>query len=253
MKVTIITVVRNAVGKIEQTIQSVLAQNYNDLEYIIIDGQSSDGTLGVIDRYRSCIDVVVSEPDDGLYDALNKGVKITTGEWIGIMNAGDVFVDNDVIRRIFDEPELISEVDVIYGDAISVDGGFEQYVSSKSDISEMNYGPAYRHGASFVRSVIHKSNLFDLGKKGLLSFALDYEQMYRMYKKGLRFRRVPFPIMKYELRGLSTTSPFKVTYYNYLIPHDMKCNPVIKLFLFWLTLWRGAKAIILRFYVRRRM
>ena len=93
MKLSIITVVWNAVSTIEQTICSVLEQRCRaDVEYLIIDGGSTDGTLEVIDRYRDRLARVVSEPDDGLYDAMNKGIRLATGDVIGIINADDYYL-----------------------------------------------------------------------------------------------------------------------------------------------------------------
>lgn len=250
VKVTIITVVYNAVDKIEPTLLSVLAQTYANIEYIVIDGGSTDGTLDIINRYRDRVSKLVSEKDEGIYDALNKGIRLATGEWIGIMNAGDVFASNDVLERIFSSSDLYCGFDVIYGDSISVDGDNERLLCIGETIDALSNGPYYRHGSSFVRRTTHLRYLFDLSKKPLLGFALDYEQIYRMYKGGCRFKKVDMPVVKYELRGASTVSPFKVTYYNYLISHDMKCNAIMKVTLVWLTLWRGAKAVILRLGIK---
>ena len=250
-KVSIVTVVLNAVDKIESTIRSVLEQDYDNLEYIVIDGGSKDGTVDIINRYRDKIAVFISERDEGIYDAFNKGVQISTGEWIGIMNAGDSFIAKDIVSRVFMANKTMGS-DVIYGDAISLDGDFEKYEESSDSVSYMEKGPAYRQGASFVRREVHKNYLFDLSKKKQLGFALDYEQMYRMYKGGCSFLKLPFAILKYELRGVSTVSPFKATYYNYLITHDMKCGPLMKLFLVWLTLWRGGIAVAKRIYARSK-
>ena len=97
MKVSIITVAYNAAGTIEDTIRSVLAQTYPDIEYIVIDGGSTDGTVGIIDRYRDRVAQVVSERDEGIYDAMNKGIRLATGEVIGILNSDDFYVDTSVI------------------------------------------------------------------------------------------------------------------------------------------------------------
>ncbi len=246
VKVTIITVVYNAVDKIGPTIESVLAQNYGNVEYIVIDGASADGTVEVINRYRDRIDAFVSKRDKGIYDALNKGVDLATGDWIGIMNAGDVFASNDVLERVFSRSDAVADRDVVYGDAIAFWEGAEKYVKSPTSVDGLAKGPTYRHGASFVRREIHKKYKFDLSKSDKLGFALDYEQIYRMYKAGCRFSRVDVPVVKYEIRGASTVSPFKCTYYNYLITHDMKCNAATKLLLAWLTLWRGGMSVLKR-------
>ena len=250
MKVSIITVVRNAVDKIEPTIESVLGQDYDNVEYIVIDGGSTDGTVDIIKRYIDRIAVFVSEPDEGIYDALNKGVNIAAGDWIGIMNAGDTFASKGVLSCIFGDVQNHCDADVIYGDAIGVDGGSEFYSKGTNNIADLLNGPAYRHGASFVKSEVHKRYLFDLSKKAQLDFALDYEQIYRMYKNGLVFKKMSLPVVRYELRGASTASPFKITYCNYLITHNMKCGLFMKIVLAWLTLWRGAIALMQRRIVR---
>ena len=211
VKVTIITVVYNAVDKIEPTLLSVLAQTYANIEYIVIDGGSTDGTLDIINRYRDRVSKLVSEKDEGIYDALNKGIRLATGEWIGIMNAGDKFASNDVLHRIFAEDNANFSEDVIYGDAIAVDGKSVTCHCAPESVDSLTKGPVYRHGASFVRRSVHNRYLFDLTKKPLLGFALDYEQICRMYKGGCKFKKVSIPVVRYELRGVSTISPFNIT------------------------------------------
>ncbi len=250
VKVSIITVVRNAVDKIGSTLDSVLEQDYDNIEYIVIDGSSTDGTIDIIKRYVDKIAFFVSERDDGIYDALNKGIKQSTGAWIGVLNAGDNFASKDVVSSIFGDYNNYCGSDVIYGDAIGVDGKMEFYSKGTDDISNLLNGPAYRHGAAFVRSEVHKRYLFDLTKKMQLDFALDYEQIYRMYKSGIIFKKIAVPVVRYELRGVSTGSPFKTTYYNYLITHNMKCGVFMKSVLVVLTVWRGAIVVAKRCYER---
>lgn len=250
VKVSVITVVYNAVGKIEPTLQSVLRQDYDNVEYIVIDGASTDGTLDIIKHYDNRIEKIVSERDDGIYDALNKGVMMATGEWIGIMNAGDGFASDDVLSKLFGTGQPLDTIGVLYGDAIAVDGGIERYCKASEMISDLKKGPCYRHGASFVRRNVHRKYLFDLDKGSLIGFALDYEQIFRMHKGGVAFKKVPCAVVKYELRGASTASPFKITYYNYLIANDMKCSIFMRGVLAWLTIWRGALAVGKRFYHR---
>lgn len=119
-KVSIITVTYNAKGCLEETIKSVLSQTYTNIEYIIIDGGSSDGTLDIINRYKHMISKVVSEKDSGIYDAMNKGVKIATGEIIYFLNADDRLYDTEVVTSIIEKFLENCDIKVIYGNVIYV-------------------------------------------------------------------------------------------------------------------------------------
>lgn len=100
MKLTIVTVVWNAVDNIKNTLNSIRKQTYDNLEYVVIDGKSTDGTLKVIEDNKDLIDVFISEQDEGLYDAMNKGKDLATGDFVLFMNAGDIFLSDDVLERI---------------------------------------------------------------------------------------------------------------------------------------------------------
>lgn len=102
--ISVITVCYNCAAALELTVQSVLAQDYGHMEFIVVDGNSSDNTSEVLQRYRDSISVCISEPDDGVYDAMNKGLRHATGEWVLFMNAGDVFASASVLSTIFSRP-----------------------------------------------------------------------------------------------------------------------------------------------------
>ena len=114
-KITVVTVCYNAAVTIEKTILSVVGQTYNNIEYLIIDGGSKDDTLAIIKKYESNISKWISEPDKGIYDAMNKAIKMATGEWINFMNAGDCFATNDVLEKIFQE-NIPDNVKFLYSD-----------------------------------------------------------------------------------------------------------------------------------------
>jgi hypothetical protein len=114
--ITVITVVLNGEKTLEETIKSVISQTYPNVEYIIIDGGSTDGTLDIIKKYEDYIDYWVSEPDKGIYDAMNKGVDLSAGLWVNFMNAGDRFYDENLIEEIFSK--ALKKNVFIYGDAI---------------------------------------------------------------------------------------------------------------------------------------
>ena len=117
--ISIITISYNAVKDIENTILSVLNQTYPNIEYIIIDGGSTDGTLDIIKKYQDKITYWVSEPDKGIYDAMNKGTLKATGEWLNFMNAGDTFYNEQVLENVFRDNNW-ENTDVIYGDVIYI-------------------------------------------------------------------------------------------------------------------------------------
>ena len=117
-KISIITVVFNGEFVLERTIKSVLAQSYKNIEYILIDGLSTDGTSEIIDRYKSNISILVSEKDNGIYDAMNKGLEKATGDYVLFLNAGDEFYDTAVLSKVFDNS---TNADVYYGSAMVVD------------------------------------------------------------------------------------------------------------------------------------
>lgn len=180
MKCTIITVSYNAVDTIESTINSVLSQDYNDIEYIIIDGHSSDGTKEVIQKYSDRITKWISEKDNGIYDAMNKGIHMATGDIIGILNADDLYANNHTLSNIVSQ-FIQKNADALYGDL--------KYVL-KNDISktirywksgEYSQGKFLKgwmppHPTFFVKKSIY--NQFGLYRTDMPS-AADYELMLR--------------------------------------------------------------------------
>ena len=121
MKISIITVVYNNEKIIRQTIESVLSQKNIDLEYIIIDGASNDNTLNIINEYIDNISLVISEKDKGIYDAMNKGLELATGDIIGILNSDDIFYDEYILSNLHLEFLSNSSIDIIYGNILYVD------------------------------------------------------------------------------------------------------------------------------------
>ena len=120
-KFSVITVTYNAEKVLEDTIQSVIAQTYHHVEYIIVDGASKDGTLSIIDRYRPRIHTVVSEPDKGLYDAINKGIALASGDYLCFLNAGDCFHEDDTLQQMVHTINGNELPDVLYGETAIVD------------------------------------------------------------------------------------------------------------------------------------
>ena len=120
-KFSVITVCYNAQAVIEDTIQSVISQTYHHVEYILIDGASKDHTMSIVNRYRDRIAIVVSEPDKGLYDAMNKGIRLATGDYLCFLNAGDSFHEDDTLLRMAHSIHESQLPDVLYGETELVD------------------------------------------------------------------------------------------------------------------------------------
>lgn len=195
MKLSIITIVLNDKQNIEKTIESILSQNV-DLGYIIIDGGSTDGTLDVIKKYRDKINVLVSEKDNGIVDAFNKGLGLATGDIIGIVNSGD-FLETDALSFVvqsFDE-----NTDIVYGNTQYWDGGKKDYIYS-ADHNYLDKFMSINHPSVFLRkSVYEKFGLFDKN----FPIAMDYELMLRFFVNGARFRYVDTVLSNMALGGVS--------------------------------------------------
>lgn len=208
-QISIITATFNCEDTIEQSILSVLSQDYENIEYIVIDGGSTDRTLDYIRQYSNKISYWVSEPDKGLYDALNKGIQVASGDWIGLLNSGDIFHSNHTISDLF--VETISPfVGVIYGDSVLVDGKNEIYKRAMASKSS-RIPPDYRHGASFVKAEIHKQFLFDLAQSRRFSYGLDYLHICTLYQKSIPFLYRNVVVIDYLQEGLSN-HPWKNKY-----------------------------------------
>jgi glycosyltransferase involved in cell wall biosynthesis len=208
MKVSIITVCYNSAATLEETIQSVLSQDYPEIEYILVDGLSKDSTPEIINKYRDKISIIVSEKDKGLYDALNKGIALATGEVIGLLHSDDVYFGTRVISNII---KLFKEqhTDGVYADLLYVDkfdlNKISRYWKSKPYKQGMfKKGWMPPHPTFFVKKAIY-SNLggFNLDLKS----AADYELMLRfIHKHKITVSYLPEVIIRMRTGGKSNLS-----------------------------------------------
>lgn len=195
MKLSIITIVLNDKQNIEKTILSVLTQDI-ELEYIIIDGGSTDGTLNIIEKYRDKIDMLISEKDDGIVDAFNKGLKLATGYIVGIVNSGD-FLEKDALKVVLESFDV--KTDIVYGDVQYWDKNKKDYIYS-ADHRYLNRFMSVNHPAVFVRkSVYEKFGLFD----EKYPLAMDYELMLRFFVNGVEFQHINKVFSNMALGGVS--------------------------------------------------
>jgi glycosyltransferase involved in cell wall biosynthesis len=207
MKVSIITVVLNNAEYIETCIKSVLNQDYENIEYIVIDGVSTDGSIDIIKKYEDRIKVWISEPDEGIYDAINKGIRMARGDIIGILHSDDLYIDEYVISNVVQE--FRNNVDSVYADLVYVERSnlkkvVRYYDSSVFQISKFAYGWMPAHPTCFI-----KKNIYD--KYGLYRtdfvIAADYELFVRYYARHrVTYSYLPKVIVKMRSGGLSTKS-----------------------------------------------
>ena len=200
--ITVITVCYNAGSIIEKTILSVINQTYPNIEYIVIDGGSSDNTLDIIKKYVDKIHYWISEPDKGIYDAMNKGIQKATGEWINFMNCGDSFYSTTTIEETFKLSNPKS--DIIYGD-INLLYEFGNFTRLATKTTEKNYMPFY-HQASFSRRTLLQESLFNLKYK----ICADKNFFYQMFKRNKIFEYINITIANYEAEnGVSSTNKIR--------------------------------------------
>jgi len=207
--ITIITVVLNAKNTIEQTIVSVLNQTYSNIEYIIVDGASTDGTLDIIKSYDLQVKNggfpnvsfrYISEPDKGIYDAMNKGVKCSKGEIIGIINADDWF-EKDALSIIAQKFIKNSDIGIYHGLKAVWDNNVNIKIIG-TDSSRLSAG-MIEHPACFVKKEVYEHiGLFNCA----YSIAADYDFMIRAKKQGVKFKLIPVVLSNFRLGGISTTT-----------------------------------------------
>ena len=206
MKISVITVVYNAVDTIEDTLKSVIDQDYDDIEHIIIDGGSTDGTMDVVNRYREHLAVVVSEPDDGIYDAMNKGIDLATGEITGNLNADDWYANSSVLSHVASAFSENKEIDAVYGDIVYVTRdkphNIVRYWESEpyqDGFFEKGWMPA--HPSFFVkREIYSRYGKFDLD----LKIQSDFELTMRFIAiNRIKTRYLPGVMVKMRMGGVT--------------------------------------------------
>lgn len=204
MKVSIITVVYNAEKTIEQTIMSVLNQTYSNIEYIVVDGASTDGTLDIINKYNDRISKIISEPDNGIYDAMNKGILSATGEIIGIVNADDWYEINTVenVIDVFSD----KKAEIVYGDMNVIESDMVVDCLYPSPLQNMWRELCIFHPATFVRRTVYERlGVFDT----TYEIAGDYEFMLRAYSEGVKFQYINSVLSNFRNNGVSCTKLYK--------------------------------------------
>ncbi|MDP2159162.1 MAG: glycosyltransferase family 2 protein [Flavobacterium sp.] len=210
MKISIITIAYNNEKDIEKTLQSVCNQIYQDVEYIIVDGNSKDGTLAIVEKYKHKIATIISEPDNGIYDAINKGVRAATGDIVGMIHAGDQLYDTTVLAKIAAH-FTAHPIDISYGHS--------EVITSSSKVLRVNKSPEYKkrllkfgwmpsHQSIYMkRELFEKYGYYrtDIGGSGDYEFVIRY-----FYLHDLSVKRLDAFIIKFAMGGLSTSNYHKI-------------------------------------------
>jgi glycosyltransferase involved in cell wall biosynthesis len=196
---SIITVVYNRSAELEATIQNILSQNFKEIEYLVIDGGSTDGTLNIIQKYSSKISKWISEPDKGIYDAMNKGIRLATGQWIIFMNAGDFFYNTHVLEKCAGYLESIDDKIFVYGDA-EVLSPTSKHIQNQKD-RHLDLTKSIIHQATFIRSSYLKKNPYNIRYR----IMADYDSLLRVSSSSPeQCMYIPEVICVYDKTGVSS-------------------------------------------------
>ncbi|MGO4891631.1 glycosyltransferase family 2 protein [Flavobacterium sp. W21_SRS_FM6] len=205
MKVSIITVCFNSSATIRDTIESVLAQDYQDIEYIVVDGGSKDSTMDIVNEYRDQIATIVSEPDKGIYDAMNKGIRLASGDVVGILNSDDFYTSNESVSQIvsgFDESTQAVYADLIYVKQNDTSKFSRLYTSATFSRWKVRFGFMVPHPTFYARrELFERLGFYKLDYR----VAADFELMARFFKAGITTNRVNSIIVSMREGGISSS------------------------------------------------
>lgn len=201
IRFSVITIVYNGENEIERTIQSVIGQTYRNIEYILVDGASKDNTMAVVEQYKEHFSTIISEPDKGIYNAMNKGLDAATGDYVYFANCGDMIASNIVLEEVAKKIKLNDNPDLLYGGYQERDGENVGPVIPCRSHTKAWYGMFASHQSTFCkRSVIEANGIrFDETYK----IAADYKFMLTMVKHGRNFVQLPFSISLFDITGVS--------------------------------------------------
>ena len=217
-EVSIVTVCYNSQATIRQTIESVLAQSYTDCEYLIVDGQSKDDTVAIARSYEAAFREkgisyrISSEPDRGIYDAMNKGIDRCQGNWVLMLNSDDTLCDGDVLRDVFAQNRW-EGIDVLYGDCIRANGDERKLDVADKPVDELKKSKFFCHQAAFTRADLARALHFD----DQFKICGDYDFFLRAYLRGSRFAHVARTICVYSVRGTSNREYYRTILDNYKV------------------------------------
>lgn len=211
---SVITVVYNNARDIERTMLSVISQSYRHIEYIIIDGGSTDGTLDVIMRYKDQISFVLSEPDKGIYDAMNKGLARASGDYVLFMNSGDELYDRETVERVFSTAE---DADIYYGETEMIDAGLNSLGLRRHRAPEQLTLTSFRFGMSVSHQAIYIRRSLCEPYDSRYELSADIEWILRALRKSKKVVNVGMVVARYLVGGMSKKRHLQSLKERYLI------------------------------------
>jgi len=217
-KISIVTVVLNQKDLLAKTIDSVSSQDYINLEHVLIDGGSSDGTVEFIQKLKSPQIKSISEPDQGIYDAMNKGAKIAEGDWVIFLNSGDLFAGKTILSEVFSNYD--TRQDLIYGDTFFISDGAEELISAR-DVTMLWQALPFNHNSLFVKRDVLLEHPFEMDYK----IVADSEFVIWAYKQGKSFHNTKIAINKYERGGYSDINSVMRTVERWKLVSDSSLKP----------------------------
>ena len=206
MKFSVITICYNAAATIERTLRSVIGQSWTDKEYIIIDGASKDSTMEIIGRYRGKVDILVSEPDKGLYDAMNKGLRLATGDYVLFMNAGDRFHEDTTLEQIADQVQKLDKLPgVIYGNTALTNMVGEIYGMRRLSPPEHLDWKSFKNGMLVCHQAFYARRDLAEPYDTKYRFSADVDWCIRVMKKAETLHNTHLIVADYLVDGSGVT------------------------------------------------
>lgn len=239
-KVSVITVVFNGVEHIKATLQSVLDQTYKNIEYIVIDGGSTDGTIDIIRHLEQGITYWATRPDKGIYDAMNIGLEKSSGDWLIFMNAGDFFRSKTTVEEVFKEPR--NEATVVYG-AVEIRYRDFSRVEQPGCLEKLWQGMKFSHQSAFVKADYHKAHPYNIANR----IAADLEFFYHAFITGERFVNSRVIIASVSVGGISETNQIGSISASRDAVFRIRYRPIMSFYFAWRIMDSRLRSLTKRF------
>ncbi len=199
-KLSVITVVYNNVRDIERTILSVIEQQYKDIEYIVVDGASTDGTFQIVQQYQAHISKMLSEPDKGIYDAMNKGLALATGDYVLFMNSGDEIYDKHTVENIF---KTVPDADIYYGETEMFNDNWESLGQRRHKAPKNFSWKGFKYGMNISHQAIYIRRSLTVPYDLTYKYSADIDWIIKAAQKATKIVHVPQYVAKYLVGGIS--------------------------------------------------